>query len=246
MISSENEFMQVARMVTEIKQDIIGLISEFENPAISEREKCWAEVELDELRISIAFHEKAMVEYDKKFNSTRIGNWTPLYSGRRIWLQDPRPQDIDLRDIAHALSNVCRYGGHSIKKYSVAQHCVLGSQMIDGQYAKYFLFHDAAESYLGDIITPVKRLIGPLYDPLEETLMGAISKKFNFSMDLKATSAVKNIDLVMLATEIRDVTTSKVLREVTHQPSKVLKIEDFWSPERAEQLFLNQASELGA
>jgi len=57
--------------------------------------------------------------------NVRIGDWIQVHSGRQFWPLDPRAEEIDIGDIAHALSLVCRFTGHVKEFYSVAQHSVL-------------------------------------------------------------------------------------------------------------------------
>jgi hypothetical protein len=52
------------------------------------------------------------------------GDWMQTYSGRRFYPLDPRAEELADLDIAHALSLLCRYGGHVERFYSVAEHCV--------------------------------------------------------------------------------------------------------------------------
>lgn len=54
--------------------------------------------------------------------SERIGDWMQVYSGKQFWPLDPRPEEIEIEDIAHSLANMCRFAGHSEKFYSVADH----------------------------------------------------------------------------------------------------------------------------
>lgn len=86
-----------------------------------------------------------------------ISTWT----GRQVYPLDPKPDQICLEDIAHGLSNKCRYNGQSLF-YSVAEHCVhLADWCLkhgDKQLARYALLHDAAEAYLPDVIAPIKPL----------------------------------------------------------------------------------------
>lgn len=60
-------------------------------------------------------------------DEARIGDWMQTASGRMFWPVDPRPEDVEINDIAHALSLTCRYCGHVREFYSVAQHSVLVS-----------------------------------------------------------------------------------------------------------------------
>lgn len=54
----------------------------------------------------------------------RAGDWMQTFTGRQFWPMDPRPEDLDILDIAHALSLLCRFGGHCQRFYSVAEHSV--------------------------------------------------------------------------------------------------------------------------
>ena len=107
----------------------------------------------------------------------RAGDWMITVSGRRFWPLDPRPADVYLPDIAHALAHTCRYGGHARKFYSVAEHSVLLAELFiargDIALATWALLHDAAEAYFGDVIRPVKREI-PQYAPIEDAIARAI------------------------------------------------------------------------
>jgi uncharacterized protein len=89
------------------------------------------------------------------------GDWMITRTGRRFFPLDPKPEDVNVYDIAHALAHICRYGGHVPSFYSVAQH---SSLMADHFYdlgepvlALWALVHDAAEAYIGDMIKPLKR-----------------------------------------------------------------------------------------
>ncbi len=243
MIANEEEFMGVARRATQLSQQILSIEDASYPPGLSDRETFWLDVELADNKARLDLLRNEMVGYDLEHNLDRKGSWIPLYSNRRIWLEDPRPQDICLTDIAHPLANICRYGGHSSKFFSVAQHCVLGSWMIDVKYAKAFLMHDAAEAYLGDLIKPLKNILAPIYNPLEERMMGAIAAKYRFSLDGEAGEKVKYVDNFMMATEIRDVTNAGILKhptDISMVPKKEFFIKEFWTPEQAEREFLNR------
>jgi uncharacterized protein len=87
-----------------------------------------------------------------------VGDWMQTYTGRQFWPVDPQTGDFDIADIAHALANICRFGGHTQQFYSVAQHCVVVSHLTPPGDALDGLMHDAAEAYIGDMIRPLKRL----------------------------------------------------------------------------------------
>src|SRR4051812_6540197 len=85
------------------------------------------------------------------------GDWMQTISGKAFFPLDPRPADVDIQDIAHALAFQCRFGGHVKEFYSVAEHSVRVSLICAHEDAKWGLLHDATEAYLSDIVRPVKR-----------------------------------------------------------------------------------------
>lgn len=128
------------------------------------------------------------------------------YSGKRIYFNDLRIEDISIEDIAHALSQICRFTGHTKEFYSVAQHSVLVS---DNQTTlaekRAGLMHDASEAYINDLASPLKIYLGNCgYSTLEEQFHQAINDKFN--VDEGMTTNIKKADLRALFTEKRDVT----------------------------------------
>lgn len=127
--------------------------------------------------------------------------WLLTASGRRFDPVDPQPDMIDLVDIANGLSNECRFAGQCRFFYSVAQHSVLVSQAVPPDLAWEALLHDAAEAYIKDIPAPIKRLL-PDYRALEHKIDAAI--RVRFGLPAIQNPAVKHADLVLLATERRD------------------------------------------
>lgn len=121
----------------------------------------------------------------------REGDWIQTYTGKPFWPLDPRPEDVELLDIAHSLSMQCRYAGHSIKFYSVAEHSVIVSKLVSPQNALWGLLHDAAEAYVTDVPRPLKRfLIG--FAAIECGVMDAVCTRFGISRQEPAE--VKHID----------------------------------------------------
>ncbi|MBS1198125.1 MAG: hypothetical protein H6R18_1910 [Proteobacteria bacterium] len=123
------------------------------------------------------------------------------FTGKHLDLIDPQPNMINLLDIAHGLANTCRFSGQCRFYYSVAQHSELASRIVPVEFELEALLHDAAEAYLCDIPSPLKLLL-PDYRAIEARMDAAIRERFG----LPATTSpeVKQADLVMLATEKRD------------------------------------------
>lgn len=124
-----------------------------------------------------------------------------LASGGYLDLLDPQPEDIHIEDIAHGLSNICRFGGHTKEFLSVAQHSVFCSELVEPELAIVGLLHDASESFLGDSISPLKALL-PDYRKIEQQLERVIADRFGYRFEQIAL--VKPVDLIALITEKRD------------------------------------------
>jgi uncharacterized protein len=129
---------------------------------------------------------------------TRKGDWIQTYTGRKFWPLDPRPEEVQIEDIAHALSMLCRFNGHTTEFYSVAEHSFHVSCLLSGEHALVGLLHDASEAYLSDVTRPVKPFLEG-YMRIESDLMGAIAERFGFSWPPHGD--VKRADTAMLATE---------------------------------------------
>lgn len=131
------------------------------------------------------------------------------FTGRLVDISSIRVEDLDIEDIAHALSNLCRFTGHTAKFYSVAQHSVHCSLWAEAEGHPHdvqalALLHDGAEAYLGDIARPLKRLL-PQIKNMESSIEAAIAEKFRLPTDAENRAVIKRIDNRMLATEKRDV-----------------------------------------
>lgn len=131
----------------------------------------------------------------------RRGDWIQTFTGKAFWPMDPRPEDIDIEDIAHALAMKCRFSGHCLEFYSVAQHSVLVSRSCP-EAPLWALLHDAAEAYLPDVARPVKRFLTG-FKEIEERVERCVAERFGLPWPMP--ESVKRADLEALATEQRDV-----------------------------------------
>ncbi len=122
-----------------------------------------------------------------------------------MWPADPRPSDIDIRDIAHHLSLLNRFGGATTHAYSVAQHSVHVSHACRREHAMLGLLHDATEAYLQDLIRAVKREVRGLYKPLEQRWAMAIGMAMGLGDALvELPQDVEHADRMLLVAERRD------------------------------------------
>lgn len=128
-------------------------------------------------------------------------------SGVLVDLYNPDPETIRWDDIAHTLSGACRFNGHTRRFYSVAEHSVRVSFGVPEEDALWGLIHDAAEAYIGDIVSPVKRLCPELY-VVERALLNVICDKLGLPHDMPAS--VLEADERMLATEARQLLTGDI------------------------------------
>lgn len=125
------------------------------------------------------------------------------HGGRYVSLTDPEPNTIDIEDIAHALSHICRYTGHTDRHYSVAEHSLRCAGYLRRRGYTPFsqlaaLLHDATEAYLGDVSSPLKSLL-PEYRELEERMEAII--ELTFGVKIHGRPEVKMADLQLLASE---------------------------------------------
>jgi hypothetical protein len=111
----------------------------------------------------------------------------------------PFPHEIQINDIAHSLSQICRFVGATRVHYSVAQHSVLASELAPRGQRLAALLHDASEAYLADIPRPIKilpELAG--YREIEAQTQAAIDTRFGVSRD---DAIVDEIDRRLCITE---------------------------------------------
>ena len=125
-------------------------------------------------------------------------DWIETYTGKQFYPLEPDIDLIDIEDIAHALSNICRFTGHCEEFYSVAQHSVIVCAHCTPENALAGLLHDAAEAYICDIAKPIKPFITN-YKQMEEKLLRVIFEKFQ--VPYPYPDEIKKIDLRLAYTE---------------------------------------------
>lgn len=140
----------------------------------------------------------------------RNGHWMQTYGGAPFWPLDPRPEEVNIVDIAHALSNICRYGGHCDTFYSVAQHSYYVARWLHQQgYPTWKvlagLLHDAPEAYIGDMPRPLKYSsgFGEGFRAVDAQLEKVIAEAFG--LPTLMDEDIKEADNVVLVTELRDI-----------------------------------------
>jgi uncharacterized protein len=189
------------------------------------------------------------------------------YSGGFLDVSNPRVEDIALEDIAHALSNICRYGGHCKTFYSVAEHAVFVSKRLERQGEPRHvqlagLHHDDSEYALSDIPRPLKPLLGKAYERLTDRMDAAICKALGGPPWLRPEDfhapQIKAADTWALMVEARHLLPSEGRLwfqneraaadwDLTVQPSRIV-IPDYWyggfTPDNAEKAFIARHKEL--
>lgn len=127
------------------------------------------------------------------------GAWITTYKGTKFHFRNPKPEEIDIEDIAHHLSQLCRFTGACKPFYSVAEHSIRVAEIVPEELKLAALLHDAAEAYIGDISRPIKYT--HKLKETEEIITKVIAKKYGVDLN---NSEVKEADNILIATEGRD------------------------------------------
>ncbi len=170
--------------------------------------------------------------------------WIETYTGRQFHFKDPRAEEVDIEDIAHSLSMLCRYNGHVSDFYSVAEHSVLISDFIraeggDRDLALAALLHDAAETYIGDISRPVKyAVLPPEFKEYENELDRVIFEKFGLTFPY--STHINDLDARILQDErMQGMSQSENLWGTDDLEPLGLTLR-FWGPAKAKAKFLQR------
>ena len=172
---------------------------------------------------------------------TRQGDWMQTYTGRQFWPMDPRPDEIDILDIAHSLSMMCRYAGHVTDFYSVAEHCCHIHDAAPPEHRAWALLHDASEAYLVDVIRPVKPFLTG-YKAAETRVQNAVADRFG--LPLQEPPEVKELDMRILHDEMAQAMGKPPAPwNLAGEPLGVTL--QFWAPFWAKGEFLRRFNALG-
>lgn len=179
-----------------------------------------------------------------------MSTWLRTFTGKRVELEAPTVEMICIEDIAHALGNLCRFNGHTKYFYSVAQHsCNVAMQLKDDDYDYdvqfHGLLHDAQEAYIGDMVSPLKRIksLGPAYKEVEDKFVAVIAAKFGLNWDEDMSKAIHKADMQLCSTEMRDVMLG-IDKFPGIEPPTLCKIKQ-WYGEYPEQSFMEHFEKIG-
>lgn len=167
------------------------------------------------------------------------------FTGKAFFPTRPNPDDIDIRDIAHALARLCRFNGHSRHFYSVAEHSIRISDALllkynDKQLALQGLLHDSEEAYIGDIASPIKHTIMDFFH-LGNLIRNIILIKFNLLDELDPR--VVYYDEELLFAERRAMMRGESWWKVP-TPKAAFHAASYFSPEVGTIQFLNRFNSL--
>lgn len=159
-------------------------------------------------------------------------------SGNYFNFLDPDNSVYTVNDIAHSLSHINRFTGHTRIAYSVAQHAVLVSYLVPPEHALAALHHDDSEAFLGDVSSPLKQML-PEYKVIEERVERAIFAKFGIPFPLHP--CIKHADLIMLVSEMHSLMPSGIILDgITPLEAKIKP----WTSKVAKAKFIARHYEL--
>ena len=174
----------------------------------------------------------------------RKGGSFQTRSGVKFYPLDPRPEEILIEDIAHALAHECRWN-NQVQFYSVAQHSVLVSRLCPLGDALWGLLHDASEAYIGDVPKPLKVLPEwAFYREIERNLMAMICEKFG--LPAVEPASVQKIDAMLRETERWSLLEKQPYwgDEILDPANRFAFTVFGWSPRKARSEFLQRFAEL--
>lgn len=176
-----------------------------------------------------------MTHTDDTFGIRKVVGPTILTRrGHYFDFENPEGSTIDIEDIAHALSQICRFTGHTARFYSVAEHSVHCASLVPREHRLAALLHDAAEAYLGDVSRPLKSIL-PQYKALEARVEAAVLGRFGLALPLDP--CVKEADRTMLRVEQQQAMLNEDVWPGMEGAGAAVTLQ-FWEPTRAKLAFL--------
>lgn len=170
-----------------------------------------------------------------------IGPTILLSSGEYFDYEDAEGSLFNIGDVARGLSHICRFAGQCDRFYSVAEHSVYVSQIVAPELALAGLLHDAAEAFVGDMAKPLK-VMCPDYQAIEKRIERAVLDRFGISLPLDP--AIKEADIVMLATEQAQIMRNRDDWEYTRGRAVADLTIQCLAPDDAFNLFIRRYEEL--
>lgn len=179
-------------------------------------------------------------------------NTIKAFSGLVLDLDDPRPEMISADDISHALSQICRFGGHARRFYSVAEHSVLVADVVEAAGGDQIeqmiaLTHDAHKAYLGDIPSPLKHALSD-YPEMSLRVKGAIAAALNIPSPSLSTPRIAEAERFVGAFEDEQLMPDTRPQFSSHVEGISLPAAVTWraglSPHDAELLFCRRYDQL--
>lgn len=170
------------------------------------------------------------------------------FSGGKLDFLNLSAKDINLDDIAVGLSNTCRFAGQIDEFYSVAEHSVLVSRVLESRLnaplpgiVESTFAHDFPEAYAHDIVSPLKKLC-PGYKLIERDLEVVIMEAFGLGISL-SHPMIKEVDMDVFHAE-RKLFMNPPECEGEYDLPDGLCIRNL-SPKEARKEFYERAEELG-
>ena len=169
-------------------------------------------------------------------------NYIFTRSGQRFCFEQPSSNAVIIEDIAASLSKICRFTGHVRRFLSVAEHCVNASRIVAPRFALEALLHDAREAFIGDVSSPLKRVL-PEYRRVDALAHAAIVKAFD--VPFVQSAEVTTVDLALLRHEAVSLISCNIDEFNLPPGLPVLKFKlACLPPHRAEAAFLRRYREL--
>lgn len=158
--------------------------------------------------------------------------YTVTHSKVRFEYLNPKVSDINLEDIAHSLSQICRFTGHTIFPYSVSQHSCILSELVHEENQLWALFHDAPECFMNDLSSPLKKIINGNYGFLHDLFARRICEKFN--LPYEEPEEVRVLDRILTINELWQLIDDSYEEEgIPRLDIKIIP----WEAKRAKQAF---------